>query len=143
MNALNSPEIKNSEIVLVHDAVRPFASSELVSNIIKAVKKYNAAIPATMPKETIKQKDNNDCVRLTYARSLLASVQTPQGFNKNILIDAYKKAKKDNFYGTDDASLVEHSGNKVKIIQGEETNIKITTPLDLEIAYLILKNKKT
>jgi len=142
-NALNNSAANESDIVLVHDAVRPFASPELIKNVIISASRFGAAIPATMPKETIKQKDNSNMVRLTFVRSMLASVQTPQGFKKEILIDAYNKAIKSGFVGTDDASLAEHAGHKVKIIDGEETNIKITTPLDFDIAGIILRQMKS
>jgi 2-C-methyl-D-erythritol 4-phosphate cytidylyltransferase len=141
-NALRSASIINSEIVLVHDAVRPFVSEELIDQIIVASEEFGAAIPGLHPKETIKSADRNNTVSSTLDRSMLWSIQTPQGFRYSILKKAYRKAIENNYFGTDDSSLVEKIGHIVKIIPGEEQNIKITTPFDMTIASEILKNFK-
>jgi 2-C-methyl-D-erythritol 4-phosphate cytidylyltransferase len=139
-NALKSKYITDSDIILVHDAVRPFASNQLINNVIITTERYGAAIPGLNPNETIKSADNYNTVQSTLDRTKLWSIQTPQGFNRSVLIKAYKYAVKNNIFGTDDSSLVEQIGQKVKIIPGEQQNIKITTPFDMTIASEILKN---
>ena len=137
-NALESAVAKSSDILLVHDAVRPFASQELISSVIHSAAKYGAAIPALIPKETIKVYNSSKTNIRTLDRSSLLSAQTPQGFKRNILIDAYKNARINNLAATDDASLVEALGIPVSIVKGEETNIKLTTPIDYKLAEIIL-----
>ena len=141
-NAINSVHLSDCDIILVHDAVRPFASNTLIDSIIDASQEYGAAIPGLNPNETIKSADEKSFVSNTLNRSRLWSIQTPQGFKKNILMKAYKHAIKNNIFGTDDASLVEAIGEKVKIIPGESENIKITAPFDITIANEILKNNR-
>lgn len=140
-NALHSQSVQNAEIVLVHDAVRPFASANLIKKVIDTTDEFGAVIPATPPRETIKERSGNGIVVKTIERSKLCSVQTPQGFWLDIIQTAYTKANAAGFVGTDDASLVEFLGYKVKVIDGEDNNFKITTPLDLRIAELLLNDK--
>jgi 2-C-methyl-D-erythritol 4-phosphate cytidylyltransferase len=130
----NALELLDSttELVLVHDAVRPFISKELINNIISSAKKHGAVIPALPLRETIKQIDENGFVVRTHDRDSMVSVQTPQGFKYSILIDSYRKARKNGCFGTDDASLVEKAGYPVKVIEGEIANIKITIRGDVE-----------
>lgn len=137
-NAFKTNAFKAAEIVLVHDAVRPFSSVELLKNVIVAAHEFGAAIPAMALKETIKEIDEDNFVVKTHDRKALKSVQTPQGFKKEIFLKSYEKAARGNFIGTDDASVVEFAGNPVKIIDGEEKNIKLTTPTDKEFAEFIL-----
>lgn len=125
-----SPEI---EIVLVHDGVRPLVTAELISRIIDAAKKEGAAIPAVTIEDTVKMIDGDFIIR-TINREQLVRVQTPQGFRKNLLQMAFNQAKKEGYYASDEASLIERIGGRVKIIPGETKNIKITTPEDLKIA---------
>lgn len=133
-HALQSHSAGNADIILVHDAVRPFCSPELVRRIIVTAAETGAAIPATMPKETIKRVAE-DIITETLDRSMLRAAQTPQGFRAEILRAAYAAAG--NLLGTDDASLAEAAGFPVTIISGEERNIKITTQFDWSIAELI------
>jgi len=139
-HALKSSYIDDKGIVLVHDAVRPFVSEHLINRIIAATEELGAAIPGLNPKETIKSADSDNEVISTLDRSILWSIQTPQGFKYSILKKAYKNAIESNFFGTDDSSLVEKIGQRVKIIPGEEQNIKITTPFDMTIASEILRS---
>ncbi len=139
-NAFKTDAFKNAEIVLVHDAVRPFASVELLKNVIAAAREFGAVVPAMSLKETIKEIDENNLVVKTHERKFLKSVQTPQGFTKEILLKSYEKALAENFIGTDDASVVEFAGFPVKIIDGIEENIKLTTPVDRKFAELILQH---
>lgn len=130
--------LTSSEIVAVHDGARPFVSFELINRLIKEAEVYSAVIPALPVKETIKiVKDGY--VESTPQRELLWSVQTPQVFRYGVLIEAYEKAYRDGFYGTDDASLVERLGYKVKVVEGEYTNLKITTREDLLLAHRYLE----
>lgn len=132
---------EESEIVLVHDAARPLISLQTIENVINAAEEFGGAIAAVHEKNTIKIIDDEGFVRITPRRVHLASIQTPQGFKKKILFDAYAKAEEDNFLGTDDASLVERIGQPVKVVWGEYENIKITTPEDIKIAETFLKGK--
>ncbi len=140
-NALSTVD-SEADIVLVHDGARPLISRNVILSLIEEVRKNSAAIVAVPVKDTIKRVDSNGLVVATPRRSELWAVQTPQGFSRGLIIDAYKKAREDNFLGTDDASLVERMGVSVKIVQGEYENIKITTPEDLPIANLFLDRRK-
>jgi 2-C-methyl-D-erythritol 4-phosphate cytidylyltransferase len=128
------------DILLIHDAVRPFVSNKIISNVIQAVKEYEVAIPAVAPKDTIKISDNEGFIITTPDRNILFAVQTPQGFKTKIIVEAFQKAYADKFYGTDDSSLVERLGKKVKIIEGDYRNIKITTKEDFEYASYLYES---
>ncbi len=131
-------EAKGSDIVLIHDGVRPFVSKETIENAIKYAEEYGAAAPGVMSKDTIKIIDNNRFSIDTPNRSHLISVQTPQAFKFDLIYDCHKKIKNENVNITDDTMVAEYFGNKVYIYQGEYTNIKITTPEDLIIGeYLV------
>ncbi len=140
-NALQMMVYHHTEIVVVHDAVRPFISCEKICDVVSACKETGAAILAVKPKETVKLGNKDSFVEKTLDRDSLWIVQTPQAFYYSILQQAYKKAYTDSFYGTDDASLVERLGIKVKIVEGLYENIKITTPEDIEFARMILERK--
>lgn len=131
-----------SEIVLVHDAARPLINLETIENVIDAAEKFGGAIAAVPEKNTIKIIDTEGFVKSTPPRAELVAVQTPQGFRKEILLRAYKQAEIDNFLGTDDASLVERIGGKIKIVTSSYKNIKITTPEDIQIAETFLRSEK-
>lgn len=141
-NALQHGALEHANTVLVHDAVRPLFTPALVRRVIDAVREHGAAIPALTPKETIKKLTRDGFVEQTYNRAMLGSVQTPQGFDKELLLDAYREAMLDKFIGTDDASVVEYLGSPVFVVQGEEDNIKITTQRDMQLAELILKDRE-
>ncbi|GAA0079310.1 2-C-methyl-D-erythritol 4-phosphate cytidylyltransferase [Clostridium sp. CTA-5] len=126
-------EAKGSEIVLIHDGVRPFVSDKIIEQAIKYAKKYGAAAPGVMPKDTIKVKDKNQFSIDTPNRSDLVAVQTPQSFKFEMIYDCHKRIRTENVLVTDDTMVVEHFGNKVYLYDGEYTNIKITTPEDLVI----------
>ncbi len=128
----------DAEIILVHDAARPLINLRTIEEVIDAAEKFDGAIAAVREKNTIKIIDAENFVKETPPRSELVAVQTPQGFRKKILLDAYKKAAEDNFLGTDDASLVERIGGKVKIVWSDYKNIKITTPEDIKVAESFL-----
>ena len=130
---------KNCDIVLVHDGARPFISEKLIDNCIKEAKNNNAVVVGVPVKDTIKVINEEYDIVGTPDRSKLWAVQTPQTFNYDILLKSYEDAFKNDFYGTDDAMLVERIGYKVKMIEGSYNNIKITTQEDLNIGTQILK----
>lgn len=137
-NGLKSLD-KKCDIVLIHDGARPFVSDKIIYNCIEEVKEHKAIVVGVPVKDTIKIIDNDKNIVDTPNRSVLWAVQTPQTFDYNILIDAYKDAFKSGFYGTDDAMLVERIGYKVKMVEGSYNNIKITTQEDLSVGSQILK----
>jgi 2-C-methyl-D-erythritol 4-phosphate cytidylyltransferase len=138
-NALQTSICASSDIILVHDAVRPFITPDFVESIIEAAWKHGAVVPGLVPKETIKECDEAGLVQTTHERSRLRAIQTPQGFRRELLTEAYSKARQQGFLGTDDASVVEFAGIPVHIIAGREENIKITTPLDFRWAEFLLR----
>ena len=125
---------QDSEILLVHDGVRPFLSQKMIADSIDAAREYGAAITAIPVHDTIKRVDTSGLVSQTIDREGLWRVQTPQAFRYSLLLDAFNKAKSENFYGTDEGALIEHLGEPVKIVEGLEQNIKITRPEDLELS---------
>ncbi len=129
----------DAEIILVHDAARPLISARTINEVIDAAGKFGGAIAAVPSKDTIKVVDAEGFVKQTLPRRELVAVQTPQGFRREILLRAYDTALKENFLGTDDASLVERLGLEIKIVAGDYRNIKITTPEDIKIAETFLR----
>lgn len=131
-NALES--IVNTDIVLIHDGARAFVSNEIIEQGIEFAKIYGAAAPGVTPKDTIKIK-NKECFSIeTPNRSNLVSIQTPQVFKFDTILECHQKVKKENVIVTDDTMVVEMYGNKVYLYEGDYTNIKITTPDDLILA---------
>jgi len=128
-------------LVMVHDGVRPFVSQEILEKSIQETSRSGATIASVPVKDTVKMASEQGEVIETLDRNALWAVQTPQTFNYDILKSAYEKAFKDRFYGTDDATLVERLGVKVKIIPGSYENIKITTPEDLALGEAILRRR--
>lgn len=129
-----------TEVVLIHDGARPFISEEEIQKVIEGVWTYGACIVGVRVKDTIKMIDKEGYIMDTPDRSKLWSIQTPQGFKKEIILKAHKKAKEDKYLGTDDGVLVERLGYRVKIIEGKYENIKITTTDDLLIGETIVKS---
>ena len=127
------------DVVLIHDGARPFVSDKIIDKSIEEAKEHKAIVVGVPVKDTIKVIDNDKNIVDTPNRNVLWAVQTPQTFDYNILIDAYKDAFKNKFYGTDDAMLVERIGYKVKMLEGSYNNIKITTQEDLNIGSQILR----
>lgn len=128
-------------IVLVHDGARPFIKKETIHELVKAAEKDGAAIAAVPVKDTIKKAEDLQ-VTETIERSSLWAVQTPQAFRISVLRKAHEQAAKNEFLGTDDASLVERLPHKVVIIEGDYDNIKLTTPEDVYFAEAILKKRQ-
>ncbi|NLW24054.1 MAG: 2-C-methyl-D-erythritol 4-phosphate cytidylyltransferase [Clostridia bacterium] len=129
-------------LVVVHDGARPLIAPDLLSQVIEKGRQAKAVITAVPVKDTIKKVRENGIVECTLSRSELWAVQTPQVFQKEIILAAYREAMAEGFYGTDDASLVERIGVEVQVVHGSYENIKITTPEDLEVAEIILKRRK-
>lgn len=129
---------RNCEIVLIHDGARPFVNEYIIKNSIKEAKENNAVVVGVPVKDTIKVVDSDGNIVDTPNRSLLWSVQTPQSFKYEIITKAYEYAYSNDYYGTDDAMLVEHIGYNVKMIEGSYDNIKITTEEDLHFGIQIL-----
>ena len=130
----------DAEIILVHDAARPLISLRTIDEVIDAAEKFGGAIAAVPAKDTIKIIDAENFVRYTPPRKEMSVVQTPQGFKREILLRAYEKAAEEKFLGTDDSSLVERLGVRIKIVTSSYDNIKITTPEDIHIAETILRS---
>jgi 2-C-methyl-D-erythritol 4-phosphate cytidylyltransferase len=130
------------DIVVIHDGVRPFISEELVHSVILEASRVRAVTVGVPVKDTVKSIDRHGIVVETLNRNHLWLTQTPQAFEREIIREAYKAAYRDNFYGTDDASLVERIGVKVTMIRGSYDNIKITTKDDVVLAEILTKGFK-
>jgi 2-C-methyl-D-erythritol 4-phosphate cytidylyltransferase len=142
-NALNAVVAAADDIVLVHDAVRPFVTREIIQEVIDAAGKYGAAIAALPAVDTVKQVERTAegaLIKATIPRAGIVMAQTPQGFRYNVIKTAFDEASTDGFLGTDEASLVERSGHDVAVVMGSPRNIKITAPADMELAEFYLKS---
>ncbi len=128
---------QNDTLVLIHDGVRPFVPQNLIVSCIKKAKTHGACIPVMAITDTIKRVGQDNHIDTTLDRNNLVTVQTPQAFHLDLLLKAFLHARQTGFSGTDDASLVEHLGNKVAMIPGSKNNIKITTSEDLRLAHYI------
>ena len=131
------------DVVLVHDGVRPFVTSQMIEGVIAAAQDYGACVVGLPVRETMKEVGADRNVVRTVDRSRLWSVQTPQAFRYDIFKTALAKAEVDGFSGTDEAMLVERMGLKVKMIEGSPDNIKITLPEDFKIAEALLKLRRS
>ena len=132
---------KGTKLAAVHDGARPMISWEVIDRTVRAANTYGAAAPAIPVKDTIKVVQGG-LVKETPDRATLQAVQTPQVFDFDLLRGALKKAETDGAQVTDDCSAVERLGMKIKIVEGDERNLKVTTPLDLKIAELLLEETK-
>jgi 2-C-methyl-D-erythritol 4-phosphate cytidylyltransferase len=141
-NALASVSAAPDDIVLVHDAVRPFVSQEIIREVIESARKHGAAIAGMPAVDTVKQVErtaDGALIKSTILREKVVMAQTPQGFRYKVLRKIFDEATADGFVGTDEASLAERSGHEVAVVMGSPRNIKITTPADLELAEFYLK----
>ena len=143
-NALRAVKAEDDDIVLVHDAVRPFIDAETIEATIEAVKKHGAVIVGVPAIDTIKQVDRTSdgaIVKTTIPREQIVQAQTPQGARYGILRKVIDEAEASEFLGTDEASLLERAGYPVHVVMGSTRNIKITTPADLELAEFFLSSE--
>jgi 2-C-methyl-D-erythritol 4-phosphate cytidylyltransferase len=126
--------------VLIHDGVRPFIDPSLISKAVSAAGRHRAVIAAMPARETVKEVDESGLVVKTYDRRWVWSAQTPQVFRYEDIHKAHQRAVEEGWEDlTDDALLMEKMGIPVKVVEGSEQNIKITTPKDLELAWSILR----
>jgi 2-C-methyl-D-erythritol 4-phosphate cytidylyltransferase len=131
----------DTDVVAVHDAVRPFVEVAMISAVLREAAARGAAILAIPAVDTVKRVEKN-LVTATLPRENIVLAQTPQAFRFNLLKEAFEKARQDNYFGTDEASLVERLGLDVAVVRGSERNIKITKPSDLPLAELLMKLEK-
>jgi len=130
-------------LVLVHDGVRPLVAPDLIVRVVEAAQKHRAVITGLAAKETVKEIDENALVVKTYDRQKVWLVQTPQVFRYEDILMAHRRAVEEGWEEvTDDALLVEKMGIPVRIVEGSEDNIKVTTPRDLELVNFLVKRQK-
>ena len=127
-------------MICIHDAVRPFVTKKLISRLIKSLQDNDSIIVGKKSTDTLKHVVNS-LVEKTLNREEVWSVQTPQVFHKEVLLDAYEKASNENLIGTDDAALLEKTGYKVKIIEDNSINFKITAKEDWTIAQALFSKR--
>lgn len=140
-HALNAITAAPDDIVLVHDAVRPLVTTEIIQEVIEAAKKYGAAIAGVPAVDTVKQVERTSegaIIKATIPRAGVVLAQTPQGFRYEVIKKVFDEASADGFMGTDEASLAERSGHEVAVVMGSPKNIKITSPGDMELAEFYL-----
>ncbi len=128
----------DTKIILIHDAVRPLVYNEEIKAVIKSTEEIGAAIVASPMKLTVKKADSSLNIIKTVPRHDLWMAQTPQGFKRDLIVNAYEKIKDSNVEFTDDAEVVEKAGHTVGIVSGSYDNIKITTREDLKLAEVML-----
>jgi 2-C-methyl-D-erythritol 4-phosphate cytidylyltransferase len=142
-NALAHIKAATDDVVLVHDAVRPFVDDGIIAGVIHGVERHGAAIAGLPAVDTIKQVERaaeGAIITSTIPRERVVQAQTPQGFRYELIKRAFDSAAGDGFIGTDEASLVERLGESVWVVMGSSRNIKITTPADLELAEFLMKS---
>ena len=137
-NALKSLKNSSTDIVLIHDGARPFISERIINEGIKFAEIYGAAAPGVMPKDTIKVKNEKNFSVDTPNRANLVSIQTPQVFKFDEILECHEKIRYNGEKVTDDTMVVEKYGYSVYLYDGEYTNIKVTTPEDLILAERLI-----
>ncbi len=134
--------IPSCDVVLVHDGARPLLSPQLIADVVKAAHSKGAVVPGIQVHETLKKISSKGHIITTVDRNNYATIQTPQGFRYPMLMEAFQEAQADNFYGTDEAMLIERMGFPVSLVEGQRENIKVTTPQDMELAEAIVASRK-
>src|SRR6266478_3279009 len=129
-NALAAVSAAEGDIILVHDAVRPFVTTEIIDEVIRGAEKQ------------VERTADGALITSTVPRERVVMAQTPQGFRYEILKKAFDEAAADGFIGTDEASLIERSGREVAVVMGSARNLKITTPADMELAEFYLRQQE-
>jgi 2-C-methyl-D-erythritol 4-phosphate cytidylyltransferase len=145
-NALDALPAEAHDLVLIHDAVRPFVSQETIAEVIEAADRHGAAIAGVPAVDTIKRVERRAegaLVEATIPREQIVQAQTPQGFRYGLLSPIFNEARIEGFQGTDEASLVERAGEPVYVVMGSPQNFKITTPADLELAEFVLSRERS
>ena len=137
-NALKSLKNSSTDFVLIHDGARPFISERIINEGIKFAEIYGAAAPGVMPKDTIKVKNEKNFSVDTPNRANLVSIQTPQVFKFDEILECHEKIRYNGKMVTDDTMVVEKYGYSVYLYDGEYTNIKVTTPEDLILAERLI-----
>lgn len=130
-----------TDVVVVHDGVRPFVTARMIDEVVKESLNTGGAITAIPVKDTVKKSSTKNHVERTLSRDALWLAQTPQAFQYNVLKSAYEKTENDGFLGADESSLVERIGIRVTLVAGSQTNIKITTKEDLLLGELVFKER--
>jgi 2-C-methyl-D-erythritol 4-phosphate cytidylyltransferase len=131
----------DADVVVVHDGVRPFFTSDMVVSVIEAAREVGAAVTASPVTDTLKRVDSGVVVE-TVSREGLVCVQTPQAFRRDVLSRALERARSEGVVGTDEAALVERLGCPVRVVSGDASNIKITTPEDWTLAEKIIRARE-
>jgi 2-C-methyl-D-erythritol 4-phosphate cytidylyltransferase len=129
----------DADLVVIHDGARPFASTELIDRCIDAAAIHGAAVPGLPARDTIKVVSEEHWIENTPDRNTLWEIQTPQVFQRELIVAAHEQAAKEDAEFTDDAMVVERFGKRVFVVQGERTNIKITVPEDLWFAETLIR----
>jgi 2-C-methyl-D-erythritol 4-phosphate cytidylyltransferase len=140
-HALEETHAEN-DVILVHDAVRPFLTEQMVADVVAGARKTGAAIVALPMRDTVKQVGADHVIERTIDRRPLWLAQTPQAFRRDWLLGAHRKAHAEGIHATDDAYLVEWSGHAVSVVEGSGDNIKVTRPEDVVIAEAILASRR-
>jgi len=133
---------EDTEMIIVHDAVRPFLTEPIIEAVVAAARKTGAAIVALPMRDTVKQVGADHVIEQTIDRRSLWLAQTPQAFRRDWLLGAHRKAHAEGIHATDDAYLVEWFGHAVSVVEGSGENIKVTRPEDLVIAEAILASRQ-
>lgn len=139
-NGLRSLDLKPDDVVVIHDGVRPFVTEQHIRDCIDSARECGAAILAVPVSDTLKVADGHGMIEKTIDRHRIWAAQTPQAFVFELICEAHESAIRNHWIGTDDASLVESLGKKVKLIQGSRNNLKITTQEDVVLAKNLLKD---
>jgi 2-C-methyl-D-erythritol 4-phosphate cytidylyltransferase len=132
---------EETQIVVVHDAVRPFIELAMIRQIVEAAREDGAAILGIPSVDTVKKVERQTILG-TIPRERIVLAQTPQAFRYDLLRQAFDRALGEGYYGTDESSLVEHDGHEVKVLMGSDRNIKITKPSDLPLARLYIAQER-
>jgi 2-C-methyl-D-erythritol 4-phosphate cytidylyltransferase len=128
-----------TEIVIIHDAARPFVSAALIDRCVESAAEKGAVVAGLPARDTIKVVGADRRIQTTPDRSLLWEIQTPQVFQRELIVDAHARAEADGVEVTDDAMVVERLGKPVYLLEGERTNIKITLPEDIWLAEMMIR----
>ena len=142
LNGINALPFHSDDIILIHDAARPFVSPEIISRVIHASIQYGASLPAIPPTDSLFTVSEGFMNGQMDRKSVFCA-QTPQGFRHNVILEAHRKAISENWnIATDDAGLAMRAGVKVHVVEGSDRNIKITTANDLILAEAMIKENR-